>query len=93
MLWQKFELVRDFIPVMDTCKFEKLAINWKRSNMGFCSTQGKVTKTNSTIWPYFELVQDFMPDLDTCKFKEVAIKTEGVMPQKHFSTQWQVTLR
>ena len=46
-MWLKFELVRDVIPVLDTCKFEEVAIKNKgamprtMSNMDLFSTPGQ----------------------------------------------------
>lgn len=47
--WYGLELVRNSIPVLDTCKFEKLAIQTEgalsrtMANMGSFSTEGQVT--------------------------------------------------
>ena len=57
-VWPKFELRRDFMPVLVTCKFDEDpikiegTIDWSRSNMGFFVTQGQATP----IWPEFELI-------------------------------------
>ena len=48
-IWPKFELARDFMPVLKTCKFEALAITIERavsqirSNIYLFRTEGQVT--------------------------------------------------
>ena len=49
LTWPKFQLVRDFMPLLDTCKFEEVVIKTQEamprtmSNMFFIITQGQVT--------------------------------------------------
>ena len=49
LIWPKFELIRDVMPVLVTCKFDEDpiknegAIDRTMSNMGFLGTKGRVT--------------------------------------------------
>ena len=49
LIWPKFELIREFMALLATCKFNEDpskiegTINWTRSNMGFFGSQGQVT--------------------------------------------------
>ena len=49
LIWPKFELIREFIVVLATCKFDEGMIKIEglidqtRSNMGFFGSQGQVT--------------------------------------------------
>ena len=49
LIWPKFEIVREFMAVLATCKFDedpikiKGTIDRKRSNMGFFGSRGQVT--------------------------------------------------
>ena len=51
LIWPKFELNREFMAVLVTCKFNEdpikieCTIDRTRSNMGFYSSQGQVTLT------------------------------------------------
>ena len=51
LIWPKFELIWELMAVLATCKFDEdlikteCTIDRTRSNMGFFSTQGKVTLT------------------------------------------------
>ena len=61
-LWPVFKLVRDFILVHLSCKFQEVPMKTEqvlvmtKSNEVFFSNQGNVTKINDPIWPDFTLV-------------------------------------
>ena len=83
LIWPKFELIREFMAVLATCKFDEDlikiggTIDRTRSNMGFFSTQGQVTlDVNSLMWLEVEFIRDFMAVLVTCKIEEDWIKSE-----------------
>ena len=82
LIWPKFELFREIMAVMATCKFDEDPIKIEgtidrtRSNMGFFSTQGQVTlAVNSLMWLEVEFIRDFMAVLVTCKIEEDWIKS------------------
>ena len=58
-VWPKFELRRDFMPVMITCKFDEDpikidgTIDQTRPNMGFFGTQWQVILVDSPFWSDF----------------------------------------
>ena len=104
-IWPEIELIRDFIVVLVTCKFEehpiknKVAIDRTRSAIGFFGYQVQVThlEVKSLIWSKFELIRTFMVVLVTCKFDEYPIKIECTIDRTtsnmgFFSTQGEVTL-
>ena len=74
LIWPKFELIREFMVVLATCKFDEdpikteSTIDRTRPNMGFFGSQGQVTQLKSLIWPKFALIRAFMAVLVTCRF-------------------------
>ena len=76
-IWPKFELLRAFMPVLITCKFDKDPIkgDWEKVETSFFFHGWRTgnSKMTGQIRPKFEPVQDFMPVLISCKFDEVGI--------------------
>ena len=82
----EFELVRDFMPVLVTSKFDEDPIKNERASLetpfshyksmgNFSDAQGEPNSVGSgPIWPKFKLVRDFMPVLFTYKFEKNLIK-------------------
>ena len=82
----EFELVRDFMPVLVTSKFDEDPIKNERSSleipfshyesMGECFRRSVAPNSvgSGAIWPEFELLRDFMSIPVTCKFKKDQIK-------------------
>ena len=73
--WPKFQLVRGFIPLLDTCKFGEVVIKTESamprtmSNMlFFYNSRASNSKKKCTIWLKFDLVRDFMLVLVISKF-------------------------
>ena len=61
----KFELVRDFIPVMDTCKFEEVAAmpRTRCQIWAFKHSRASNSKMNCTIWLKLGHIRAFKPAL------------------------------
>ena len=84
--WPKIEIFQDYMPVLETCKFEKVELKTEEASLNkvkyglFQHSRASNSKTKCTVWPKFKLVRDFMPVLDTSQFKQMAIKCEGAMP-------------
>ena len=80
-IWLKFELVRDIIDDMVTCKYEEDPIKNEGARVltryVFSDAQGQLTKVSGGILPKFELLQAFIVVLVTCKNEEDPIKNEG----------------
>ena len=79
----KFELVRDFTPVLVTSKFDEdwIHSNWEKMETSFfpIQSQWERSRANNSVvkswtWPKFEFLRDFMPVLITCKFDKDPIK-------------------
>ena len=65
LIWPKFELLREIMAVLATCKFDEDPIKIEgttdrtRSNMGFFSTQGQVTlDVNRLMWLEVKFIRD-----------------------------------
>ena len=76
----EFKLVRDFMPVLVTCKFDDdwIHSNWEKMETLFSPFKEHSRANNSVVKsptrPKFELIQDFLPFLATCKFDKDPIK-------------------
>ena len=81
LIWPKFELIREFMAVQATCKFDKDLIKIKgtidqtRSNMDFFGSQGQVTP-KWKVWSGRNTNSTENSVLVTCKFDEDPIKIE-----------------
>ena len=78
-----FELVRDVMDVLVTCKYEEDPIKYEGARVdttlysNFSDAQGQITLVLvSVIWPKFELIQAFMHVLVTCKNEDDWLKNE-----------------
>ena len=91
-----FKIVRDFIYVHLSCKFQVVLIKAEgvmvmtKSIRSFFQQSRKYnSKINDPIWPDFKLVQEFTHTHIICKFTEDLIKTESYaddkVKQKFFS--------
>ena len=82
--WSKFELGRDFMPILDTCKFEEVVIRTESaiprtmSNMFFYHSRASNSKKTCTIWLKFKLVRDFIPVLIIRKFDPTSIENKQI---------------
>ena len=82
-IWPKFELVRDIIVILVTCKNEEDPLKNKDArvattqNIDFSNTQRQITAVRGRIWSKFELIRDVMDVLVTSKNKEDPNKNEG----------------
>ena len=80
---RNFELVRDVMDVLVTCKYEEDPIKNEGARVdttlysNFSDAQGQITGVGVGIWPKFELIQAFMHVLVTCKNEDDQIKNEG----------------
>ena len=76
LIWPKFELIREFLADLATCKFDEDPIKIEgtidrtRSNVGFFGSQGQVTLK----WKVCKFIREFLAVLVTCKFDEDPIK-------------------
>ena len=106
LTWPKFELFRDFMAALVTCKYEEypmknevtidLFLHYKYMWAYFRHSRASNTEVNSLIWPKFELIREFMAVLPICKFDEDPIKMEGTINRirsnmRFFGFQGQVT--
>ena len=73
-IWPNFELVRDVIDVLVTCKYRENLIKKGRRYSGhniiqqfFRRARADNSGVGVGIWPKFELIQAFMHVLVTCK--------------------------
>ena len=85
-IWPEFELIRDFMPILFTCKrdadpitHEAAIVSTTFSPFKSMETVLSLTKANSLKWPKIEPFRGFMPILSTCKFEEDPIKNEGAI--------------
>ena len=83
-IWPNFELVRDLMDVLITCKYEEDPIKNEGARVvttlyiNISDAQGQITLVfGGGIWPKFELIQAFMHVLVTCKNEDDQIKNEG----------------
>ena len=91
-----FELVRDFMAVLVSCKVdddtiqnEGAVVSTKFSPLDvygkfFWSSRSSNSAANSTIWSVIELVRDLMPVLVNCKFEEDLIKIKALSYPQQF---------
>ena len=84
LIWPNFELVRDFIVVLVTCKNEDDSIKNEGARVfttlyiNFSDAQGQITPESVVgIWPNFDFTQAFMHSIVTCKNEDDSIKNEG----------------
>ena len=89
--WPKFKHVRDFMPVLVTCKFDKDRIKTEDISVEtsvfakFSSLKSSNSKVNSQIRPKIKVGGDFIPVRATSKFDEDLIKHEQVSFETGFS--------
>ena len=93
----KFELIRDIVVILVTCKNEEGPLKNKKArvattqNIDFSNTQGQ-------IWPKFKLIRDIVVIFVTCKNEEDPLKNKdarvATTQNIDFSnTQGQITLQ
>ena len=80
-IWLKFELVRDIIDVLVTCKYEEDPIKNEGARVltrlyvfFFRRSRAANSEVSDGILPKFELIQAFIVVLFTCKNEEDSIK-------------------
>ena len=84
-IWLKFELIREIIDVLVTCKYEDDPIKNEGARVltrlydVFSDDQGQLTP------PKFELIQALIVVLVICKNEEDPIKNEGARVLTRFS--------
>ena len=95
-IWSKFDLVWDFMPVLDTCKFKEVAIKTQGS-MGrttfftiitqwefFCLSRASNSAENNPTWPnsnWFEILcLSWIP----ASLKKLQSKLKVLWPWQHF---------
>ena len=101
----ELELVRDFMPVLVSNKFDEDPIKNEPASLETTFPHYKYGKffrclraPNSTvsgpIWPKFDLFRDFMPVLVTCKFEKDLIKNKRKCGDIVFSIicQWVLSI-
>ena len=83
-IWLKFELVRDIIDVLVTCKYEEdpiknegVRVLTRVYDVFFRHLRANNSEVSGRILPKFELIQAFIVVLITCKNEEDPIKNEG----------------
>ena len=78
----EFKLVRDFMPVLVICKFDKDPIKNEGTVVSTIFSPGNIfvarVIASIQIWPEIELVRDVMLVLVTCKFDEDLIKMKAL---------------
>ena len=81
---QNFELVRDVMDVLFTCKYEEDPIKYEGARVVttlysnfFRHARADNSGVGGGIWPKFELIQAFMHVLVTCKNEDDRFKNEG----------------
>ena len=81
-IWSNFELVRDFIVVLVTCKNEEDPIKNEDARVfttlyiNFSDASADNARVGGGVWPKFEPIQAFMFILVICKNKDDSIKNE-----------------
>ena len=95
-IWQKFELIWDFMAVLVTCMIYedpiKIEVAVVRTTFPPLEVYGKIFRhsrasnsdVNSPIWQKFELIWDFMAVLVTCMIYEDPIKIEVAVVRTTF---------
>ena len=77
-IWPNFELVRDVIDVLVTCKYEEDPIKNEGARVQTTFppiiTLSVAMGTSGRIWPNFELIQALIHVLITCKYKRIQSK-------------------
>ena len=83
--------VRDFMPLLDTCKFEEVVVETegamprRMSNMFFYHSRASNSKKSCTIWLKIELIIDFVLVLVIRKFDQISIESKvAVYLVQHF---------
>ena len=87
-IWSRIELVRDFMPVLLTCKFEDgCFIKNEGAIMStfFRCSRASNSEVNGQMLPDFELIRDFMLVLVTCKFDDDPIENKDIIVATTFS--------
>ena len=72
LTWPKFQLFRDFMPLLDTCKFEEVVIK----------TKGAMPRTKSNMGFF---IRDFMSVLVIRKFVKISIENKVAVPGTTFT--------
>ena len=88
----KFEVLRDIIDVLVTCKYEEDLIKNEGARVltrlyyvFFRRSRATNSEVSGGILPKFELIQAFIVVLVTCKNEEDPIKNEGARVLTRFS--------
>ena len=83
-IWPNFELVRDVMDVLVTCKYEEDPIKNRGARVFttfirqfFRCARADNSGVGGGIWQKFELINAFMHVLVTCKNEDDRIKNEG----------------
>ena len=91
-IWLKFELVRDIMVVLVTCKYQEDPIKNEGARVltrlydfFFRRSRTANSEVSGGILPKFELIQAFIVVLVTCKNEEDPIKNEGARMLTRFS--------
>ena len=91
-IWLKFELVRDIIDVLLTCKYEEDPIKNEGArvltrlyDVFFRRSRAANSGVSGGILPKFKLIQAFIVVLVTCKNEEDPIKNERARVLTRFS--------
>ena len=91
-IWLKFELVRDIIDVLVTCKYEEDPIKNEGArvltilyDVFFRRSRAAYSEVSGGILPKFKLIKAFIVVLVTCKNEEDPIKNEGARVLTRFS--------
>ena len=92
-IWPNFELVRDIIVVLVSCKYEEDPIKNEAARVltrlyvviFFRRARAANSEVSGGILPKFELMQAFIVVLVTCKNEEDPIKKEGARVLTRFS--------
>ena len=91
-IWLKFELVRDIIDDLVTCKYEEDPIKNEGArvltrlyDVFFRRSRAANSKVSGGIQPKCELIQAFIVVLVTCRNEEDPIKNEGARVLTRFS--------
>ena len=92
-IWLKFELVREIIDVLVTCKYKENPIKNEGDSVlsrlydvFFRRSRATYSEVSGRILPKFELIQAFIVVLVTCKNEEEPIKNEGARVLTRFSS-------
>ena len=81
LIWSKFELIRDIVVILATCKNEEdpqRCYSGHSTKYGFFKhSRAYNSAVRGRIWSKFELIRDVMDVLVTSKNKEDPNKNEG----------------